>query len=256
MKSANQQGFTLLEILLTVGVIGVLASIAILAINPAKQLWEARNTQRKSHAGTLHKALYQYAIANGAFPTGITTTAQDICRDGQSGSCVSLSDLTDSQRYLTALPLAPQWEESTTIGYQVQLGSGGRWVSVISSNPENGATIIAPSVGVLSGSGGGGGGGAVFCVTITDGAYSSYEGEYEETWSLDPYDNTIYTNGTRYWSHCDATSDFTANIDDAEACSPNTAYGDFGDNLVVASQTIYAESDSSEIGDSATGSCP
>lgn len=72
-------GFTLLEVIMVVTIIGVLATIVIVAINPSKQMAEARNTQRRSDANALQKAIYQYIIETGGMPAGITTTLQDIC---------------------------------------------------------------------------------------------------------------------------------------------------------------------------------
>ena len=62
-------GFTLLEILLVVGIIAILASIVIVALNPTKQFSQVRNTQRKANLSELNKALYQYYIDNSRYPT-------------------------------------------------------------------------------------------------------------------------------------------------------------------------------------------
>ena len=76
-------GFTLIELLLVIGIIAILASIVIVAINPTKQLGDARNAQRRSDVNTILNAAYQFAIDNnGLLPgclgsriTGYTTTA-------------------------------------------------------------------------------------------------------------------------------------------------------------------------------------
>jgi len=58
----KSSGFTLIEVLLTVGIIGILAAITIIAINPGKQIADARNTQRRSDVNTIQKAVYEYTI--------------------------------------------------------------------------------------------------------------------------------------------------------------------------------------------------
>ena len=69
-ENNQNSAFTLLEVLLVVGIIAILAGIVILAINPNKQLADARNAQRRTDVNTIHKALYQYAIRTGdGFPT-------------------------------------------------------------------------------------------------------------------------------------------------------------------------------------------
>ena len=44
--SSKKKGFTLIEILVVIGIMAVLATIVIIAINPAKQFAQARNADR------------------------------------------------------------------------------------------------------------------------------------------------------------------------------------------------------------------
>jgi prepilin-type N-terminal cleavage/methylation domain-containing protein len=105
-----RKGFTLIELLLVIGIIAILASIVIVAINPTKQLGDARNAQRRSDVNTILNAVYQYAIDhNGTLPTGITTVTKHICATGAGTTCdtsgISLDVLTGS--YIVKLPHDP-----------------------------------------------------------------------------------------------------------------------------------------------------
>jgi prepilin-type N-terminal cleavage/methylation domain-containing protein len=112
----SQRGFTLIEILLVVAAIAILAGIVIVAINPAKQLGDTRNAQRRSDVTTILNAAYQYSIDNnGVLPSGVgTTTPTEICLSSvatstcASSNLVDLSVLTLNSKYVTAIPSDPQ----------------------------------------------------------------------------------------------------------------------------------------------------
>lgn len=63
--------FTFIETLLAIAVIAILAAIVIFALNPAKQLAQTRNSQRRLDAKSLVNSLNQYQLDNGALPAGI-----------------------------------------------------------------------------------------------------------------------------------------------------------------------------------------
>ena len=114
----RSSGFTLLEILLVVGIISILAGIVIVAINPSKQLATVRNTERRSDIKQIDSAVTQYYIDNFYFPTSITTSLTEICDTGSvastttavdgtaCGSLVNLSSLVPN--YIVAIPKDPQ----------------------------------------------------------------------------------------------------------------------------------------------------
>lgn len=142
----SQKGFTLIEILLVVAAIAILAGIVIVAINPAKQLGETRNADRKAAVNTILNAVTQYAIDNnGVLPSGIsTTTPAEICATGvATTSCaglVDLSGLTLNGKYLGSIPNEPQKTNANGAGYMIVRDVNNR-VTVSAQFPEQGATI-------------------------------------------------------------------------------------------------------------------
>src|SRR3989344_106430 len=76
MKQNKQSGFTLIEILVVIGIIAVLAAVVIVAINPARQFAQARNTQRWSNVNTILNAVWQrMAEGRGVWKVDLVCTA-------------------------------------------------------------------------------------------------------------------------------------------------------------------------------------
>jgi prepilin-type N-terminal cleavage/methylation domain-containing protein len=135
-----RKGFTLLEILLVVGIIAILAGIVILAINPSKQLGDTRNAQRRSDVLSIANAIYQYAIdTNGVASTSITTgnaatyncaSSTNIILSTTTGAGINLwSDLVGaSSTYLGAMPRDPL--ASTSTGYGISYSTATKRITV------------------------------------------------------------------------------------------------------------------------------
>lgn len=150
-------GFTLLEILLTITILAVLAGITISALNPRRQLADARNTERKIEISTVLNAVHQYALDNyGTLPANIPTrtlsecirTSLDeslgICRSGQLCT-VTLSELTENKKYLNEIPVDPVTNSETLTGYNIVKNSdNNNRVTICAPGAENGETIYIP----------------------------------------------------------------------------------------------------------------
>ena len=64
----HKDGFTLIEMLIVIGIISILAGIVLIAINPARQFAQARNTQRISNINSILNAISQNIAENrGSF---------------------------------------------------------------------------------------------------------------------------------------------------------------------------------------------
>jgi type IV pilus assembly protein PilA len=100
----NKKGFTLVEVLLVVVIISILAAIVIVAINPARQIAQANNTQRSTDVKTILDAVHQYGIdQRGTLPTEITTQ-ETLIGDGV-GEINICSYITPT--YVASMPYDP-----------------------------------------------------------------------------------------------------------------------------------------------------
>lgn len=78
-KLQAKRGFTLIEILVVIGLIAILAAIVLIAINPARQFAQARDTARTNDVNAIVNAVGQYtADSKGILPAAITTTVKNI----------------------------------------------------------------------------------------------------------------------------------------------------------------------------------
>jgi prepilin-type N-terminal cleavage/methylation domain-containing protein len=154
LRISKNPAFTLIELLLVIGIIAVLAAIVILAINPTANIAAAYDAERRSEARVYNRAIVQALIGGenmDMIPTGVEN-AQEICQYGKSIDCVNLDVLYDSD-YIRSndnekLPVDPAVilnEELT--GYKVYKEVSGIFM------------IIAPYIGSGSVIGSGGGGG-------------------------------------------------------------------------------------------------
>lgn len=96
--SKKGNGFTLIEILVVIGLIAILAAIVLIAINPARQFAQARDTQRTNDVSAISNAIGQYIADH----KGIATTTFVSSTDAK----LFCSDLVPT--YLAALPVDPR----------------------------------------------------------------------------------------------------------------------------------------------------
>lgn len=144
-KPAVTAGFTLIEILIVIGIIAILAAIVLVAVNPAQQFKKANDAQRASNVNAILNAVGQYIVDNkGSLPSGITTTDQDL---GSAGANICIKLVPD---YIAALPADPgktdQSIDSTecggtySTGYKIKKDTNNR--VTITADAEIGADIV------------------------------------------------------------------------------------------------------------------
>ena len=89
-RNSNKAGFTLVELLLVVTILGVLASIAVMNLGGTSE--EARIKATQSDIATIQGAVSTYEIRTGKYPSSIDDLAKEM--DGQKG-LLDASALTD-----------------------------------------------------------------------------------------------------------------------------------------------------------------
>lgn len=148
MKKNYQKkpAFTLIEILVVIGMIAVLATIVIVAINPARQFASSRNTQRLSNVNAILNAVGQNIADNqGIFKCSEqpSTTPLEMKMPTSTDGTGLMNCLVPS--YLSSFlydPKTGKFTSSTTYSsnYWISQDDAGR-LTVGASGAENGSVI-------------------------------------------------------------------------------------------------------------------
>ncbi|MDO8504216.1 MAG: prepilin-type N-terminal cleavage/methylation domain-containing protein [bacterium] len=102
----RNESFTLIELLIVIGILAILMGAIIAAINPARQFSQARNSQRWSHISSILSAVYQNMVANkGTFTCAggsLPVSATGMKASGGYDICGCLAPI-----YLPSMPFDP-----------------------------------------------------------------------------------------------------------------------------------------------------
>lgn len=141
----ERRGFTLVELLVVIGILAVLLAITLIAINPARQFMQANDTKRRSDVTAILNAVSQYMADNhGELPTDMPAadTVETIGGDTatQANICADIVPL-----YLAALPVDPLTNNGTAVTEAGCAAAYNTNYTIEVSGANNRITVSAPA---------------------------------------------------------------------------------------------------------------
>lgn len=128
MKNSIKKGFTLIELLVVIAILSILATLIVLAINPAETQRKGRDATRLSDLATIRKAIDLSIAENGVLPGTVATPFSGVSSGSRDTTSASNYIGMDVSKFLSVLPMDPR--QSATVATTIsdgttQIAAGG-----------------------------------------------------------------------------------------------------------------------------------
>ncbi|NCP47486.1 hypothetical protein COT86_00735 [Candidatus Collierbacteria bacterium CG10_big_fil_rev_8_21_14_0_10_43_36] len=107
------RGFTLIELLVVIAILSILATLVVLAINPAEAQRKSRDTTRLSDLATMRKAIDLAIAEGGALPGTVAVPFAGTSAGNRDTTSENNYLGMDVSKYLSVLPIDPR--QSATV---------------------------------------------------------------------------------------------------------------------------------------------
>jgi len=143
MKTYIMKAFTLVELLIVIGIIGILAVVLLVTLNPAEAQRKARDAKRIKDAGTL-QVIMEQAIADNLIAAGTPITGSSGVNSGTARATQARCDMRtgsnnwlefDVCSYVKSIPMEP------LNGYTASMNDGTGGVEPI-PNPKYKVRVV------------------------------------------------------------------------------------------------------------------
>jgi type II secretion system protein G len=145
LKKARSSGFTIVELLIVIVVIGILAALVVVTYNGIQQ--KARDTERKTDINALHGQLEAFQAQNGRYPTLANVNDGTWRASNMKGlDPAALQDPKGSAQTLVASPAANSYAYAVTPA-DCDNGAGGDCTQyTLTATLEGGGTYVKQSL--------------------------------------------------------------------------------------------------------------
>jgi type II secretion system protein G len=114
VKFGSSRAFTLVEILITITILGILASIILVSTNGTREA--ARDSRRQSDLSQIRKSLQAYYLATGVYPT--TEASEGISLQEDSAANATFTQAMKGGGYMSIIPKDPSYTAGGDYDYK------------------------------------------------------------------------------------------------------------------------------------------
>lgn len=147
-SSKGEGGFTIIEIIIVIAIIGVLAVTITLGLNPMQQLAKARNNERKTHLSAILNALGQrisdndgnFNCSSGSLPTSTKRMANTTSTPSSTYD-IAPCLVTD---YLATMPYDSRSPETASTTFWTSITSYNTGYDILKNATTGRITLSAP----------------------------------------------------------------------------------------------------------------